>query len=73
MKAFLDRFSIWVCLNLMYYNVGVNTRHFFIAPGEDVTKFFEKLLVGDDLVRGIFDMHIFDNSRFDGYVEGNSG
>jgi hypothetical protein len=41
-KALLERFSIWVCLNLMYHNVGVDTRHFFIALGEDIMKLFEK-------------------------------
>jgi hypothetical protein len=42
MKVFPDGSSVWVCLDLMYHNVRVNTRYFFIAPGEDITKFFEK-------------------------------
>jgi hypothetical protein len=37
-----DKFRVWVCLNRMYHNVGVNTQHLFIAPGEDITKLFEK-------------------------------
>jgi hypothetical protein len=41
-KALLDGFSVWVCLNFMYHNVRVDTQHFFISPGEDVTKLFEK-------------------------------
>ena len=41
MKALPNGFSVWVCLDLMYHNVGVNTWHFFKAPGEDVTKLFE--------------------------------
>jgi hypothetical protein len=41
-KVLPDGFSIWVCLNLMYHNFRVDTWNFFIAPGEDVTKFFEK-------------------------------
>jgi hypothetical protein len=75
MKALPDRFSIGVCLYLMYNNVGVDTQHFFIAPGEDVTKLFEKGRIGDDFVRGegSSDVDIFNDSRFDEYVEGNSG
>jgi hypothetical protein len=75
MKALPDGFSVRVCLNLMYHNVGVNTWHFFIAPGEYVTKLFEKGCVGDDFIKGTrsSDMDIFDNTRFDRYVEGNSG
>jgi hypothetical protein len=71
MKALLDGFSIWVCLDLTYHNVRVNTRNFFIAPGEDVKKLFEKRLVGDNFVGGTrsSDMHIFENSRFYGYVK----
>jgi hypothetical protein len=51
-KAFLDGFSIGVCLDLMYRNLRVNTRHLFVAPGEDVMKLFEKGCVGDYFVRG---------------------
>jgi hypothetical protein len=38
-------------------------------------KLLEKRLVVDNFVMGtqISDMHIFDNSRFDGYVEGDGG
>jgi hypothetical protein len=50
-EALLDRFSGGVCLNLMYHNLRVNTRHFFVALGEDVTKLFEKGCIGDDFVR----------------------
>jgi hypothetical protein len=74
-KALPNGFRVWVCLNLMYHNVWVNTQHFFIAPGEEVTKLFEKRLVGDNFVRGTrsSDMHIFDNYRFYGYVKGDGG
>jgi hypothetical protein len=74
-KALSDVFIVGVCIDLMYNNVGVDTQNFFIAPGEDVTKLFEKGRVGDDFVRGTrsSDMDIFDNSRFDGYVKGNIG
>jgi hypothetical protein len=59
----------------MYHNVRVNTQHFFIALGKDVTKLFKKRLVGDNFVRGTrsSNMHIFDNSRFYGYVEEDGG
>jgi hypothetical protein len=74
MKAFLDEFSIGVCLDLMYHNVRVDTQHFFVAPGEDVMKLFEKGCVCDNFVRRTrsSNMDIFDNPRFDGYVKGNS-
>jgi hypothetical protein len=74
-KSLSDGFSARVCLNLVYNNVRVNTRHFFIAPCEDVTKLLEKRLVGENFVMGTqgSDMHIFYNSRFDGYVEGDGG
>ena len=60
MKALPDRFSVGVCLDLMYHNVGVDTQHFFVDPGKDVMKLFEKGCVGDDFVRGTrsSDMHI---------------
>jgi hypothetical protein len=51
MKALSDKFSARVCLYLMYHNRSVNTWHFFIAPGEDVTKLFEEGCVGDDFIR----------------------
>ena len=74
-KLLPDGFSVEVCLNLMYHNVEVNTRHLFIAKGEDVTKFLEKRLVGDNFVMGTrsYDVHIFDNSNSYGYVEGDGG
>jgi hypothetical protein len=40
-KALPDGFSIGVCLDLMYHNLRVDTRHFFVTLGEDVTKLFE--------------------------------
>jgi hypothetical protein len=75
MKSLLDGFISLVCLNLVYNNVRVNTRHFYIAPCEDVTKLLKKRLVGDNFIIGArsSDMHIFDNSRFNGYVEGDGG
>ena len=75
MKVLPDGFSIRVCLYLMYHNRRVDTWYLFVAPSEDVTKLFEKGLIGDYFVRGtrISNMDIFDNSRFDGYVKGNSG
>jgi hypothetical protein len=75
MKSLPDGFSVWVCLNFVYNNVEVNNRHFFIAPCKDVTKFLEKRIVGDNFVMGTrsSNMHIFDNSSFDGYVEGDGG
>ena len=41
MKVLLDGFSVGVCLYLMYHNLKVDTWHFFVTPGEDITKFFE--------------------------------
>jgi hypothetical protein len=75
MKALPDGFSVRVCIDLMYHNLRVDTQHLFVAPSKDVTKLFEKGRIGDYFVRGTrsSDMDIFDNSRFDGYVEGNSG
>jgi hypothetical protein len=74
-KALPNGFSVGVCLDLMYHNLRVDTRHFFVALGEDVTKLFEKGRIGDDFIRGTrsSDMDIFDNPRFDRDVEGNSG
>jgi hypothetical protein len=75
MKAFPDGFSIGVCIYLMYHNLRVNTRNFFVAPGEDVTKLFEKGCVGDNFVirTQSSDMDIFDNPGFVIYVKGNCG
>ena len=72
-KALLDEFSIRVCLDLMYHNVRVDTWHFFVARVEYVTKLFEKGCVGDDFVRRTrsSNVNIFNNSRFNGYVNGN--
>jgi hypothetical protein len=51
MKALSEGFSVGVSLDLMYRNLRVDTRHFFVAPGEDVTKIFEKGCVGEDFIR----------------------
>jgi hypothetical protein len=51
MKALPDRFIVGVCLYLMYHNRRVNSWNFFVALGEDVTKFFEKGGIGDDFIR----------------------
>jgi hypothetical protein len=50
-KALMDGFSVGVCLDLMYHNLRVDTLHFFVAPGKDVMKLFEKGRVGDDFAR----------------------
>jgi hypothetical protein len=59
----------------MYHNLRVDTWYFFVTLGEDITKFFKKECIGDYFVRGtqISNMDIFDDSRFNGYVKGNSG
>jgi hypothetical protein len=74
-KALPDGFSVRIRLDLMYHNLRVDTRNFFVALGEDVMKFFEKEHIGDYFVRGTqsSNMYIFYDSRFDGYVNGNRG
>jgi hypothetical protein len=73
-KELLDGFSIKVCLDFMYQNLRVDTWHLFISLGENVMKLFEKGCIGEYFSRGTrsSNMDIFDNSRFDGYVNGNS-
>ena len=51
-QSWPEGFSVGVCLDVMYHNVRVDTRHFFVALDEDVTKLFEKGRVGDDFVKG---------------------
>ena len=66
MKALPVGFSVEVCLDLMYHNVGVDTWHFFIAPGENISKFLKEGCVSCYLLRGavLTDMYILDYSKF---------
>jgi hypothetical protein len=43
-------FSIWVGLNLMHNDIKVNTRHLFVAPSENVTKFLKNSFISDDFI-----------------------
>jgi hypothetical protein len=49
-KSLLNRFSIWICLNLMHNDIKINTWNFFITPGKNVMEFLKKGFIGANLI-----------------------
>jgi len=74
-KSLPDGFSTQVSLNFVYNNIGVNTQHLFIDPCKDVTKLLKEGIISDNLIGGtlISNVNILENSRFNGYVDGDGG
>jgi hypothetical protein len=65
-KALLDWFSVGVSLYLMHNNSRVDTWHLFVAPCEDVTKFFKQRCISDDFFwrTRSSNVNIFNYPRF---------
>ena len=54
-KFLANRSRIWVGFDLMYDNGWINTWHFFVTPGENISEFLEEGSVSCYLFRGAID------------------
>ena len=50
-QLLMDSFGIRPCVDMVFDNGEIESRHFRIGPGENIAKFFEKLGVSFDFFR----------------------
>jgi hypothetical protein len=65
-EALPDWFSSGVCLNFMNNDSRVNTRHLFVTPCKDITKFFKQGSISDNFFGRTrsSNMNVLDYPRF---------